>query len=58
MNDINPLDINRIENFLGIKIREIEQLSTDNYLVRVYNVNKQEIVTIDNYTNECYRLMA
>lgn len=58
MNNVNPADINRIENFLKIKVNEIEQLETDNYTVRIYSINKQDIIVIDNGTNECYKMMG
>lgn len=56
--NVNPIDINRIQNFLNCKIASIEQIETENYIIRVYNVNKDRIITINNYTQECNELMG
>lgn len=58
MTSVNPLDINRIKNTLGLDIKSIESLKTENYMVRVYNVNNNHIVTINNLTNEVIELMG
>lgn len=52
--NVNPCDINRIKNYVGpeYKIESIEPIETQNYRVRVYDVNDQRIFTIDNYTQE------
>lgn len=58
MENVNPLDINRIKNTLRIEIRSIKPLKTENFMVRVYNVNNDHIVTINNLTNEVIELMG
>lgn len=58
--NVNPCDINRIKNYIGIEyeIKSIEPVETQNYKVRIYNVNKQRIFTIDNYTQQVDELMG
>lgn len=58
--NVNPCDINRIKNYVGpeYEIESIEPIGTQNYKVRAYNVNKQRIFTIDNYTQDVYELMG
>lgn len=58
MENVNPLDINRIKNALNIEIRKIQPIKTENFMVRVYNVNDFNIVVIDNVTNDVYELMG
>lgn len=58
MENVNPLDINRIKNALNIEIRSIKPLKTENFMVRVYDVNDFHIVVIDNVTNEVMELMG